>query len=87
MRDFDFEVMDFKPLLNIPRNDPSILPNMWTDGRFDYKNEKWIDASNKSIPEAVWENSTWLRKAYGRQFSTGHTSYGSYHMVYISYKL
>ena len=46
-------------------NSPAVI---WTDGIFDYNDEIWTDSLGKAIPEELWENSTWLRKAFHASF-------------------
>ena len=66
--DFDFDSMDFESILK--QYDPDKngrvhgRPYIWTDGKFDYKIQKWLDTSGEPIPEGFWEKSVWLRKAY-----------------------
>ena len=62
--DFDFGNMDFKSILKLYDPDKNARPSIWTDGKFDYKIQKWLDKSGEPIPDGFWEKSVWLRKAY-----------------------
>ena len=50
--------------LNLQSRELPSLQGIWTDGKFDYDNEKWTDAFGTPIPDYFWENSTLLRKAF-----------------------
>ena len=62
--DFDFDSMDFESILKLYDPDKNARPSIWTDGKFDYKIQKWLDTSGEPIPDGFWEKSVWLRKAY-----------------------
>ena len=83
--DFDFGNMDFKSILKQYDSHNNVRPNIWTDGKFNYTSEKWMDAFGKPIPDTIWENSVWLRKANFRSNKSHfmvHIIWPLYHMIF-----
>ena len=75
--EFDFDMMKLEFQQPLQSRDTPSLTRIWTDGKFDYDKDKWIDSVGTIIPEYCWENFTVSRKTCSRvQFTraryTGH---------------
>ena len=62
--DFNFDIMRSQSYQTLQSRELPSLEGIWTDGKFDYDNEKWTDAFGTPIPDYFWENSTLLRKVF-----------------------
>ena len=60
-----FEIQNFESNQPLDRFFPS-MTRIWTDGKFNYGNEKWTDSVGTPIPDDFWENYTLYRKACSR---------------------
>ena len=67
--EFDFDMMKLEFQQPLQSRDAPSLTRIWTDGKFDYDQDKWTDSADRIIPDHFWENYTLSRKAYSY---TGH---------------
>ena len=58
-----FEIQNFESNQPLFQRDVPSLTRIWTDGTFDYNNEKWTDSVGTPLPDDFWENFTLYRKA------------------------
>ena len=69
--DFDskilqYEILNFESNQLVLNRDLPSMERLWTDGQFDYDNEKWTDSMGTPIPDDLWENFTLYRKVCSR---------------------
>ena len=61
--EFDFDMMKLEFQQPLQSRDTPSLTRIWTDGKFDYDQDKWTDSVGTIIPDHFWENYTLSRKA------------------------